>query len=371
MLGQAGVVVYRDAIGASAIDEYSRHLVDALRTAGARADYVNRGLRSVLARDAPPSWVLLQYNPFSYGRWGFAPGLVRDALSLRRRWPHTPLVMTVHEAWVPIDDWRSALMGAYQRAQLRSLLCIADQVIVARETLAHELGGVCAHIPVASNIEPIEVTASAARARLAIGDEIVVALFGTGHPDRALDHAEAAIAALATARGGAGLCVLNLGRDSPVPTVPPGSQIRSPGAISNEELSLHLRASDILLLPFTDGLSLRRTTLMAGLAHALPVLGLQGFNTDRVLVHHPDAIKLTPFGDVEGYATAAVQLARDPALLRATGDAAQRLYAEHFDWPLVAQRVLRVLRAGANGQSNRRVAATLLGRPRGHSHDTR
>ena len=46
---------------------------------------------------------------------------------------------------------------------------------------------------------------------------------------------------------------------------------------------MHLRASDMLLLPFSDGASTRRTTLMAGLSHALPVVGLQRTETDRVL----------------------------------------------------------------------------------------
>jgi glycosyltransferase involved in cell wall biosynthesis len=337
-------VAYRHDRPASAIDEYSRHLVRALREAGIAAGYEDGGLSAVLARAAPPSWILLQYNPLSYARWGFAPGLVRDAISVRRRWPRTPLVVTVHEAWVPIEDWPSALLGTYQRAQLRSLLRAADGVIVVRETLADELGCACMPIPVGSNIAPIGLAPAAARAELGLGDTLVVALFGTRHPSRALDHAEAAIAALASRRGAGGVCVLNLGRDSPALAVPADVEVRMPGSIAGADVSLHLCASDILLLPFTDGLSTRRTTLMAGLAHGLPVVGLRGVNTDRILIRHADATVMTPCGDPDRYAQAAVELTEDRARLQAIGEAGRRLYERSFDWPVVARMVIAALR---------------------------
>ena len=338
-----GLVAYRHDRPASAIDEYSRHLVDALRMAGTAAAYEDGGLSAVLARATPPRWILLQYNPFSYARWGFAPRLVRDALGVRRRWPCTPFIVTVHEAWVPVGDWRSALMGTYQRAQLRMLLRAADGVIVVRETLAADLGVTCTQIPVASNIAPVAVTRPAARAELGLDGGLVVALFGTGHPSRALDHAEAAIAALASARGGDGVCVLNLGRGSPGITAPPGVEVRTPGALAAADVSRHLRASDVLLVPFTDGLSTRRTTLMAGLAHGLPVAGLRGDNTDRLLLRHADATVMTPCGDPDAYARAVVALAADRARLRAVGAAGRRLYERHLDWPVVARMVIDVL----------------------------
>jgi glycosyltransferase involved in cell wall biosynthesis len=360
-----GLVTYRHDRPASAIDEYSRHLVRALRDAGIPAGYEDGGLDAVLRRAARPRWVLLQYNPLSYARWGFAPALVRDAISLRRRWPRTPLVVTVHEPWVAIRGWRSALMSAYQRVQLRSLLRVSDGVIVVRETLARELGYACAHVPVGSNITPIAVSGTAARVRLGIEGKLVVALFGTAHESRALDHAEAAIAQLAARRRADRLCVLALGRDSPTPTHPSGVEVRTPGSLASAELSLHLRASDILLLPFTDGLSTRRTTLMAGLAHGLPVLGLRGVNTDRVLVRDAGAMVMTPCGDLGAYARAAVQLMDDPARLRAVGDAGRRLYERSFDWPVVARMTVAALR-GSDRRRTRAPTSRRAGWPSSH-----
>jgi glycosyltransferase involved in cell wall biosynthesis len=350
-----GLVAYRHVRPASAIDEYSRHLVRALREAGIAAGYEDGGLSGVLARATPPRWILLQYNPFSYGRWGFAPGLVRDAISVRRRWPRTPLVVTVHEAWVPFRDWRSAFMGTYQRAQLRMLLQAADGVIVVRETLAAELRFACTQIPVASNITPIPLTPQAAREELGLEGKLVVALFGTGHPSRALDHAAAAIVALASRHGRHHVCVLSLGRDSPCVAVPPAVEVRTPGSLAAADVSLHLRASDVLLLPFTDGLSTRRSTLMAGLAHGLPVVGLRGVNTDRILIRHADATVMTPCGDPDAYARAAVELEADRARLQAVGVAGRELYDRNFDWSVVARMVIAALR-GSERPATRRAA---------------
>lgn len=109
------------------------------------------------------------------------------------------------------------------------------------------------------------------------------------------------------------------------------------------ELSLHLRASEVLLLPFTDGMSRRRTTLMAGLAHGLPVIRLQGVNTDSILIQHTDAMVLTPSGDADAYAHATVRLILDPAGRQAVGRARRSLYERNFDWPVLAQMVLNAL----------------------------
>jgi glycosyltransferase involved in cell wall biosynthesis len=330
--------VYRFTGGIDAIHEYSRRVVGAMRASGSEVRYVSEGLSPLLSGPAEPAWVLLQYNAFRYGKWGFAPGLVRDALRLQRR-KGTRLSIMVHEAWVPMSDWRSTLMGVWQRGQLRTLVRLADSVMTSTEALAREIGGGAVHTPIATNITPLPTSRTAARDRLDLGEKLAVALFGRAHPSRALDYAEAAIAALADAHGAEGLAVLNLGADAPPLHVSPAVEVRSPGRQTEDELSLGLSASDVILLPFADGVSTRRGTLMAALAHGLPVLGLNGHNTDTVLAEAADAIVLTPVGDRAAFVRAAIELARDPARMRATGDAGRRLYESRFDWPVLARAV--------------------------------
>ena len=338
-------MVYRRAGGSDdidAIDEYSRRLADALRASGVEARYTPGGLSSVLVASDRPAWVLIQYNPFRYGKWGFAPGLVRDVLRLRRR-EGTPLAIMVHEAWVPMSDWRSTLMGLWQRAQLRALLRLADRVMTSTEALAREIGRDALHVPVATNITPVPSSPDEARDRLGLSGRLAITLFGRGHETRAVEHTEAAIAALAEAHGVARLAILNLGADAPLPRVPSGVEVLSPGRLAADELSLWLTASDLVLLPLTDGVSTRRSTLMAAFAHGRPVLGLRGHNTDAVLVEAREALALTSAGDPTAFARAAVELAGDPGRRRAIGHAGRQLYASRFDWPIVARNVAAAL----------------------------
>jgi len=333
-----GLVVYRAAGHIDAIDQYSRRLVAALRNTGECVGYAPNGLSYRHVRASAPAWLLLQYNPFSYGRWGFAPGLVWDVLRLRRRRaPH--LAVLVHEAWVGMRDWRSIVMGAYQRAQLMSLVRLADTVIVTTESLVGEVGNGAVHIPVASNITPVPVSRQAARQSLGIRNELVIGLFGTAHPSRDHSYSEAAIDGLAIHHGPSRLIILNLGAGAPAPAVPGGVAVRTPGALDSRELSVHLHASDLLLLPLRDGLSTRRTTMMAGLAHGLPVLGLRSAHTDQILVEHPEALGLVSAGDRREFASAAIALTADANRLHAMGEAARLLYERAFDWPIAAVSV--------------------------------
>jgi glycosyltransferase involved in cell wall biosynthesis len=337
----AGLIIYRRSGEIDAIDQYSRRLHRELEATGMEAEYAAEGIDAALAaRAQTPSWILLQYNPFAYGRGGVAPRLFRQAEQLRRT--GAPLAVMVHEAWIDVVNARSCAISLFQRAQLLNLLRHADAVMTSTSSLARSLGAGAQHVPVGTNIVPVACTPSAARERLGLTRPLVVALFGGGNPSRALDYSEAAIAALARARGPEALTVANLGADAPPVHAPPGVDVRHPGAIAGDALSIWLRAADLVLLPFTDGLSTRRSTLMAALAHARPVLGLIGTRTEPELTQ---TLALTPVGDRTRYAEAAVELASDSERRQSLGAAGGRLYRERFDWPVVASRVSATLRS--------------------------
>jgi hypothetical protein len=95
------------------IRDYATHLAAELRRAGGDADLrlvppgrgCAAGLIGALPRDRPAALVL-QYNPFSWGRWGVAPGLCLALAAVRRRRPQARIMLMVHESWVPIVRWR-------------------------------------------------------------------------------------------------------------------------------------------------------------------------------------------------------------------------------------------------------------------------
>jgi glycosyltransferase involved in cell wall biosynthesis len=338
----AGVVVYRRKAGIDAIDQYSRHLVEHLGATGLAVSYVPDGVAAVRHAVPTPEWVLLQYNPFRYGRAGVAPRLLHDIGLLRRRC-RAPLAVMVHEAWIDMTDPKSTAIGAWQRAQLRTLLTGADAVMTSTEKLADEIGGAALHVPIGANIRPVRSSRAAARAALALDGRLVLTMFGRDHPSRVLEHAEVAIAAVARARGSEGITVLNVGSDAPAIRVPPGVELRTTGTLDPDAVSLHMWAGDLALLPFTDGVSTKRSTLMAALAHGLAVLGECGANTDSILTSAVDALTLTPAGDAAAFARAAAELAAAPERLAQLGAAGRTLYETRFDWPVIAAQVRSVL----------------------------
>ena len=59
-------------------------------------------------------------------------------------------------------------------------------------------------------------------------------------------------------------------------------RIFAPGELCSEDVSLHLSACDLLIQPFVDGVTTRRTSVMAGLAHGRPVITTAGPLTESL-----------------------------------------------------------------------------------------
>src|SRR5207244_1468495 len=95
-----------------------------------------------------PDWVLLQYNPFSYGRWGLNPYLPLVMWRLRRRCPETRFALLVHEPFVPITSWKFAIETVWQRWQLWLLGQNADLIFFSIEPWAQRFRSWFPHKPV-------------------------------------------------------------------------------------------------------------------------------------------------------------------------------------------------------------------------------
>jgi glycosyltransferase involved in cell wall biosynthesis len=288
--------------------------------------------------------VVLQYNPFMYGRWGFAPGLPAALLRTRRRHPTLEVALMVHEPYVPMLDWRWTLMGLWQRSQLLALHTLADVVFASIDSWAAMLGRLrprkpTHHLPVGSNLPDMRVRRAEARASLGATDKtLVVSAFGTAHPARQLDYVVEA--ANAVAGSSVPTVVQNLGAGAPeLHGIERSIRLSQPGYQSPAALAERLAATDIFLDPFVDGVSTRRTTVMAALQHGLPIVGTDGDLTDRLLRSSSRALQLVPVARRDLFADKALRLASHPGERDTLGQAARQLYADHFDWSVIAARL--------------------------------
>ncbi|MCB8946628.1 MAG: glycosyltransferase family 4 protein [Ardenticatenaceae bacterium] len=106
------------------------------------------------------------------------------------------------------------------------------------------------------------------------------------------------------------------------------------GFLSDARVSAHLQAADMLVMPYRDGASLRRGTLMAALAHGRPLITTAPTAPTPQLVSGENCW-LVPVGDVGALRTAVQTLANDVALREKLGQGAAQL-AEQFSWGKIA-----------------------------------
>jgi glycosyltransferase involved in cell wall biosynthesis len=102
------------------------------------------------------------------------------------------------------------------------------------------------------------------------------------------------------------------------------------GALSPQELSRHVTACDLLIQPYPDGVSSRRTSFMVGLSHGKPIVTTIGALSEP-LWKESDALALAPAGDAEKFVSQVRKLGADMSERRRMGLAARRLYEERFD----------------------------------------
>lgn len=310
-------------------------------------------LRSLFARRLaaldPGTAVVVQYSPFSYGRRGFAPWLPADLLRLRGRRGRPRIAVMIHEPYMPMEDWRTTLMSAWQRFQLGALRLAVDAVFTtiepwSRKFAAHLPHRPAQHLPVGSNFPDGRAERERSRHRLGAAEgTLVIGCLGRDHPAWLGGHVAAA--ANQVARSGPPPVLLNLGAETVAPAgLDRAVRVEQPGFLAAADFAALLAAADLFLAPTVDGVSTRRGSTMAALQHGVPVLATDGPLTDSVLRRTP-ALRLTPVDDREAYARAAAALAADPERRRAAGRAGRDLYEREFDWPVIGDRLIAGLAA--------------------------
>ncbi|MFM7322071.1 MAG: hypothetical protein ACKO5K_11185 [Armatimonadota bacterium] len=296
-----------------------------------------------------PDWTILQYNPFSWGRRGFNPYLPM-AMERIRRAGTTRIGLMVHERYVPLTTAKYLAMSLWQRPQYRLLVRGSDVLFCSTEPWMPELRalapGRSIHLaPAGSGIPRVEIPRSEARQRLGIPEGTFVAgFFGFAHASKPLGHVASACQAIAATGRDVRLLYIGLQPDI-VRAAVPGMEVIADGSLPAMEVSRRFAAMDLLLCPFVDGVSTRRTTLMTGLQHGIPTLGTVGEYTSPALAAEDDrSMRLVPCTDVHAFASAAVQLAESEVDRERIGAAGLRLFEADFAPDVLAQRVVDALR---------------------------
>ncbi|MGC8839006.1 MAG: glycosyltransferase family 4 protein [Anaerolineae bacterium] len=115
------------------------------------------------------------------------------------------------------------------------------------------------------------------------------------------------------------------------------------GFLPPREVSAHLLSGDLCVLPYRDGASFRRGTLLVALVHGLPILTTEP-TTPVPQLRHGENVWLVPRQDPQALADAILHLAGDPALRERLAQGARAL-GRTFQWAQIAQDTREVYRA--------------------------
>ena len=186
------------------------------------------------------------------------------------------------------------------------------------------------NIPVSQNADRIE----AVRRLHASAGELLIGHFGTYHSPVAV-LLETLVPEIRNKLPKAKLLLIGAGshefRERLVQRRPElGRFVESTGSLPHEEISCHISACDLLMQPYPDGVSTRRTSLMAGLAHAKPIVTTSGHLTEAFWAATA-AVELVPAGDTDAFVNTLTELCGDQARSNRMGRYALRLYQTRFD----------------------------------------
>ena len=291
---------------------------------------------------AGPGQILVQYVPQGFGMKGMNLPLCLWLLARRR----AGVSVMFHEVAVAVvwrQPLRHSVIGIVNRAMAFAITRAARRCFVATphwETLLRPFapaGIAITWLPVPSNVPVVDDPAGvrAIRKTLMVEGSMILGHFGTAREDWIAERL--AVVVLPLLRERPGVAFLLLGRDSlelrarllaGAPEL--RDRIQASGPLGSSDLSRHLSACDVMLQPYGDGVSTRRTSVMAALAHRRPVLTTTGFVTEP-LWEQTASVALAAVDDAAAMSALLARLMDDAGQRARLGAAAGALYAQRFD----------------------------------------
>jgi glycosyltransferase involved in cell wall biosynthesis len=322
------------------------------RPAGAREIVLERwsdvraALRTI--REERPDLVLLEYSGYSWGRYGVS--LRMNWFALRLRLSGVRLAVAFHELSIRLRSFpRWALLSLAQKLHTALLALTASEVVTNTPSRIARLRRwmfwrrrAIHYRPNSSNIPVTPLDAAqrqALRAARGAGPQTVVAaVFGNFSTWKRYEDAVGAVARLL----GAHDVRLWLLGDAEGADAAYLSRLRAQiagggmekivwwsGRLTPEEVSAHLQAADVFILPQADGDLTRSGAFMAAAAHGLPVIAVRNAENQAEFAHATNVWLVNRAG-VKELSAALEQLAADAALRSRLGGALRMRYAERF-----------------------------------------
>jgi glycosyltransferase involved in cell wall biosynthesis len=284
--------------------------------------------------------ILVQYVPHAFGMKAMNLPFCFWLYRQRRR----DITVMFHEVAFPFRDGQALshrALAAMQRAMAFVMVRAATRIFVATpawERMLRPLLPTSRRIlwlPVPSNVPVVDdrVATGMLRARYTSPDTLVVGHFGTYGESvatllakslpRVMHEVPEAVAFLLGRRSDE-FCNAMVHDDPAL-----ARRVHAFSELPVDQLSRYLSACDQMIQNYPDGISTRRTTAMAVLAHGVPMVTTTGHLTEPIWAKS-SAVRMARSGDADGLAALAINLARDADARAHLGCAARKFYDDHF-----------------------------------------
>jgi glycosyltransferase involved in cell wall biosynthesis len=297
-----------------------------------------------------PDWLLLQFEQFSYGRWGLNPLLPLAIQRIKRMAPEMKIAVMFHEDYMPARGIKSAIMSSWQQLQFRALGRLADVALFSTEPWAHAYARwfphtAVHHLPVGSNIPRVEANRTHQRARLGTDPEtVVIGLFGSAHPSRLLTHVEAAITRCLDQSLNVHLLYIGTDGQRVREVLGPDAPVLDAGPLPADDVSRCFAAMDMYLAPFSTGVSARRGSFLVGLQQGIATITTSGPDTGPLLLSMCDnAFIASPCDEADRFAEIVVQLVQNRPRRKRLAASGTEFFKERFAWSIVAKQFCNAL----------------------------
>jgi len=302
-----------------------------------------RGLK-ILAQELkrnPSSRLLVEYVPHAFGMKAMNLPLCLMLLSRRR----SDITVMFHEVAYPIRRQQSVrhnTLGAVNRVMAAMLAQAASRIFVAAQAWRESLrrwapaGRQIRWLPVPSTIPVVRDRAGtpAVRARFAMPDSGLLGHFGSCGPLVAARLRPALGKILSIQKDAR---VLLIGRNSETfrenfvrEHRALASRVFASGTLTESDVSIHIGACDVMIQPYSGGITSRNTSALAGLAHGKATVTTSG-RLSEDFWQSSGSVLLAPDEDAEALARGTIGLIEDRDRARTMGCAAVKLYRDVFD----------------------------------------
>jgi glycosyltransferase involved in cell wall biosynthesis len=303
------------------------------------------GPRRLLVQWVPHGFGYKSMNlPFCLWLWG------------RSKYHHDQVDVMVHEPFLQFlrGRWRQNAAATVHRLMTLVLLGAAREVCLSTPTWERMLrpfdwGRSRAYkwLPLPSTVPIVnDPRAVAAIRQQYAGQGLLLGHFGTFNPV-ITPMLSAIVPILLRRSNGASLLLIGTGshafRERLIREHPElDGKVHAVGQIDARDprLSLHLSACDVLLQPYPDGVTTRRTTIMAALAHGLATITTTGELTEP-LWSKSGAVALAPAHDSDVFVELALEILESAEKRASLGENGREFYQTKFD----IRHIVELLRA--------------------------